>query len=242
MSPRRTFVVGDIHGCYDELIDLLQHVKFSDDDRMVAVGDLISKGPKNREVLDLFISDSRFSSVLGNQDLAVLNRLEGKDLHYTKAQKETAKVLEVDREKYIDFLKSLPLLIDLGSVIVVHAGIRPGVPLNLQAAADLLELRTLGTNPTKRRGTPWYEAYDGDKFVLFGHWPRSQPHRAPRALGIDTGCVYGHRLTTYLVETGELFSVAAREVYSHRPARVHNSAALIDQTVPPRMRTESIHA
>ena len=71
----RTIVVGDIHGCFDELTDLLEVIKLTSDDRLIAVGDLITKGPKNREVLDLFISDSRFSSVVGNHDRIIRQKL-----------------------------------------------------------------------------------------------------------------------------------------------------------------------
>ena len=67
----RTIVVGDIHGCYDELIELLERCSFSEADRVVAVGDLITKGPKDREVLDLFMTDERFRTVIGNHDLAL---------------------------------------------------------------------------------------------------------------------------------------------------------------------------
>ena len=70
----RTIVVGDLHGCYDELQDLLTQVAFSEDDRVISVGDLITKGPKNREVLELFMSDKRFTAVMGNHDLALRRR------------------------------------------------------------------------------------------------------------------------------------------------------------------------
>ena len=57
----QTIVIGDIHGCYDELVALLELVQLKSDDRVVAVGDLIVKGNKNREVLDRFMGDSRFT-------------------------------------------------------------------------------------------------------------------------------------------------------------------------------------
>jgi len=105
------------------------------------------------------------------------------------------------------------LMIDLGAHLVVHAGIRPGVALESQAIEDQTELRTLGADRTSREGQPWYEAYTGDKFVLFGHWPASAPRRASRALGLDTGCVYGYLLTAYIIEFDELVSVPARRTY-----------------------------
>ena len=73
----RTIVIGDIHGCYDELVALLDKVRAGAEDRIIAVGDLIVKGEQNREVLDLFMSDARLASVLGNHDRAVLRGLRG---------------------------------------------------------------------------------------------------------------------------------------------------------------------
>ena len=79
MKPR-TIVIGDIHGCYDELVHLLGEVKFGGRDRVIAVGDLIVKGEKNRQVLDLFMSDERFSAVIGNHDMALRRRWNGEDV------------------------------------------------------------------------------------------------------------------------------------------------------------------
>jgi hypothetical protein len=75
-------------------------------------------------------------------------------------------------------------------------------------------LRTLGPDRASREGVPWYEVYDGDKTVLFGHWPAGLPRRGPRALGLDTGCVYGYQLTAYVVEANRFASVHARRAYS----------------------------
>lgn len=214
----RTLVVGDLHGCYDELMALLGVAKFGADDRVVCVGDLVTKGLKSREVLELFMSDARFTSVLGNHDRALLAywRGERKKKKLKPAQRRCAKELKDGRDAYAAFLETLPKYVDLGSHVVVHAGLRPGVALAEQSIEDLTELRTLGEEPASREGTPWYEVYDGEKFALFGHWPAAQPRRGPRALGLDTGCVYGHRLTAYVVETGELHSVEALRAYDTR--------------------------
>src|SRR5467141_2883289 len=166
----RTIVIGDIHGCFDELSDLLELVEVRTDDRVIAVGDLIIKGPKDREVLDLFIEDDRFSSVIGNHDRALRQYWRGEPLLLTKEQRATANQLESKRERYSDYLSSLPFTINLGSHLVVHAGVRPGVPLRRQMASDLTEIRTMGANPPGRRGLPWYRVYRGKRIVLFGHW------------------------------------------------------------------------
>jgi hypothetical protein len=214
----RTVVVGDIHGCYDELLDLVGRVGLSSDDRLVCVGDLVVKGEKNREVLDLFMSDARFSSVMGNHDRAVLRGLHGEP-GLKASQEKCVRELEDEGPRYAAFLGALPLAIDLGSHVVVHAGLRPGVPLEKQEADDLVELRTLGPDRASREGVPWYEVYDGAQTVLFGHWPASPPRRGPRALGLDTGCVYGYQLTAYVLEEDKLVSVPARRAYNSPQGR-----------------------
>jgi hypothetical protein len=216
----RTVVVGDVHGCYDELVALVEKVALKTSDRLVCVGDLVVKGEKNREVLDLFISDERFSSVLGNHDRAILQHWKGERNELKPAQKRCSDELLEGRERYAAFLESLPAYIDLGSHVVVHAGLRPSVPLEEQSIEDLTELRTLGPDRTSREGLPWYEVYEGERRALFGHWPTWPPRRGPRAIGLDTGCVYGYSLTAYVVETGESFSVSARSAYDSPKQRV----------------------
>jgi diadenosine tetraphosphatase ApaH/serine/threonine PP2A family protein phosphatase len=213
---KRTIVIGDIHGCYDELIALLHKVDLRADDRLVAVGDLTVKGPKSREVLDLFTEDVRFSSVIGNHDLALVKHWRGEGSTLKPSQEAAWKELEQGGEHYFQYLSALPFKADLGSHIVVHAGLRPGVPLEEQSQEDLTELRTLGPDRTLRQGLPWYEVYSDSKIALFGHWPALEPRRGRSAIGLDTGCVYGNRLTSYIIETGEFISVAAEKAYSTR--------------------------
>lgn len=212
----RTIIIGDIHGCFDELTDLLKRLDLQPDDRVIAVGDLITKGPKNREVLDRFMGDPRFSSVVGNHDRRIRQSLRGEPVPLTKAQRKAIQELEGAPDKYAQYLRSLPYTIDLGDYLVVHAGIRPGVSLNHQMATDLTEIRTMGADPARRKGTAWYDVYRGAQTILFGHWPGREPKRATHAIGLDTGCVYGGHLTAYVIETAQFVSVPAREAYDGR--------------------------
>ena len=212
MKPR-TIVIGDIHGCYDELTELLEKAEVGEKDRIVSVGDLISKGPKSREVLELFMTDARFSSVMGNHDLALRRRWNGEDVDLKPSQKETHKELKGEKEAYVNFLNRLPFIIDLDTHLVVHAGLRPNVELCSQTTGDMTRMRTLGGDRESDEGTPWYHVYYGDKTVLFGHWPASEPRRGKKAIGLDTGCVYGFTLTAYIIETDEFVSVPAKRAY-----------------------------
>jgi len=209
----RTIVVGDIHGCYDELKDLLKKVKLKKTDRVVAVGDLVSKGPKTTQVLDLFMTDERFSTVLGNHDLILRRIWNGETIELKKSHKEINKKLKKNRDNYLQFLNGLPFMIDLGTHLVVHAGLRPNVELHSQTTGDLTRIRVLGPDRESEEGTPWYHLYNGEKTVLFGHWPAPEPRRGPKAIGLDTGCVYGYLLTAYIIETDEFVSVKAKKAY-----------------------------
>src|SRR5437763_8587007 len=144
---RRTIVIGDLHGCFDELKDLIDLIGLRRDDRVVAVGDLIVKGPKNREVLDLFIQDKRFSSVIGNHDRKLRQHLRGEPIPLTKDQRATLVQLDVQRERYSDYPKSRPFTIDLGPHLVLQARLRSYVPLTPQMTTNLTEIRTLVVNP-----------------------------------------------------------------------------------------------
>jgi diadenosine tetraphosphatase ApaH/serine/threonine PP2A family protein phosphatase len=219
----RTIVIGDIHGCYDELVALLDKVQAGASDRIIAVGDLIVKGERNREVLDFFMSDARCASVLGNHDRAILRYWRGKKKKLSEQQEDCRRELESGRERYEAYLASLPLTLDLGAHLVVHAGVRPGVALADQSAKDLTNLRTLEGKRSSPKGTPWYEVYDGAQTILFGHWPAPVVRRGARAIGLDTGCVYGYELTAYIIETGEFVQVKAARPYDDPGKRLRKA-------------------
>ena len=209
----RTIVVGDIHGCYDELMALIEEVNLGEKDRVVSVGDLITKGPKSKEVLELFMTDPRFTTVIGNHDLALRRKWNGEDIELKPAQKETHKELRGEKDAYASFFNRLPFIIDLDTHLVVHAGLRPNVELYSQTTGDMTRLRTLGPDRESDEGTPWYHVYYGDKIVLFGHWPAPEPRRGKKAIGLDTGCVYGYNLTAYIIEEDEFVTVTAKTAY-----------------------------
>lgn len=209
----RTIAIGDIHGCYDELRRLLEKMAVQPDDRVISVGDLTVKGPHSSRVVELFASDPRFSAVIGNHDLALVKHWRDPNVTLKPQQQLAFEELST-AGTCLDYLASLPYFEELGSHVVVHAGLRPGVRLANQTPEDLTELRTLSEDRTSREGLAWYEVYEGPKTALFGHWPAAEPRRAPHAIGLDTGCVYGYLLTAYIIETDEFVQVRANKVYS----------------------------
>ena len=191
----------------------MEKIDLGEKDRVICVGDLITKGPKSKEVLELFMTDTRFTSVIGNHDLALRRKWNGEDIELKPAQKEAHKELRDQKDAYASFFNRLPFTIDLDTHLVVHAGLRPNVELYSQTTGDMTRLRTLGPDRESDEGTPWYHVYYGEKTVLFGHWPSPEPRRGKKAIGLDTGCVYGYQLTAYIIEADEFVNVTAKTAY-----------------------------
>lgn len=211
----RTFVVGDVHGCRQELEDLLDAAIFRPErDALVLVGDLVAKGPDSAGVLAL-IRKLKGRSVLGNHDAAMLRLRHGsgeKRSHHA----EVAKTLSPDDWS---LLESLPWWLDFPqeNTLVVHAGLVPNVALVDQKKDDLLNMRSLLPDGTGSKriegGVPWAQGWNGPRFVVFGHDAVRGLQRAPYALGLDTGCCYGRQLTGVWLDSRALVQVPARQVW-----------------------------
>lgn len=205
-----TLVVGDVHGCADELERLIALVQPS---RTVLVGDLFTKGPDPAGVWAL-IQEHRIEAVLGNHDERLLRYLQGdrpRDLH----AREVARSLDVDR-RWRDWLAQLPLFREVGPFTVVHAGLHPSGSLAMTTRAMALTMRRWPLDDPK--APRWGRVYQGERRVIFGHdavagIQRHERKGLPFCIGLDSGCVYGKRLTGYLVEDDEQIGVDAARVY-----------------------------
>lgn len=207
----RTIIFGDIHGCYEEWQDLLDKVKPASNDKLVCVGDMIAKGPSSRRVLDMAMRlGSALRCVQGNHEYALLKhwragKLKSLDEHFGEVIREFG----ADVDKYLHFIDSWPLYLELPECFVVHAGIRPGIPWNQQAPEDLVTLRTLEPG-----GEAWYDAYPGTKLIVHGHWAARGLVVRPNVIGLDSGCVYGRSLSAVVLPERQILSVSARRAYS----------------------------
>lgn len=214
---QRTLLVGDVHGCLDELQALLTEAAVGPGDRVVLVGDLTSKGPDSQGVLQL-ARERGFLAVLGNHDDAVL-RARQPDAAARPPKEEHLRVAASLSAEDWRWLGSLPLTLALPelNVLVVHAGLVPGVPLDRQRRADLLLMRSLtpdgrGTRHAEE-GPPWAAAWRGPEHVVFGHDAVRGVQLHPFATGLDSGCVYGRALTGLLLPERRLVQVPARRAY-----------------------------
>jgi hypothetical protein len=192
-------VVGDVHGCAAELAELFDRVALATDDRVVLVGDLVLKGPDSGGVMKL-VRALGAQSVRGNHDERLLSLRAANEL---SREPEVAAQLDDADWRY---LAALPLWLDCPELRVVHAGLEVGVPIEEQAPRTLLTTRTIDpqgrASDARDGGKPWGALYQGPPHVVFGHNALPEPQVHAWATGLDTGCVYGGRLTALVLPAG----------------------------------------
>jgi hypothetical protein len=205
----RTVIVGDVHGCRRELEQLLEKVGFTAGDRLVFVGDLVARGPDSLGVLDV-VRRTGAIVVRGNHEQKLLSwkeskmaRLRGEDAREVKLGAIHARLAPMLRPGDWSLFETALLWLDLPEhgVRVVHAGVQPGVPIERVKPSTLMRIRTVRDDgrPSQDGHILWGARYTGPPQVVFGHnaAPGLQLHRW--ATGLDTGCVYGGRLTAIVL-------------------------------------------
>jgi bis(5'-nucleosyl)-tetraphosphatase (symmetrical) len=262
------YAIGDIQGCYKQFMELLQLIDFNPSkDVLYLVGDLVNRGPNSLEVLKwVYKNQDSVITVLGNHDIYLLARFN----HLVKLDNDDT-LSDVIRDKninkYIDWLRSCPLVYHDNQYIMAHAGIYPQMDFNellhinhsvsnhLQSAdytqfiesifgnkpnywsSDLSSLKKMkfAINSCTRmrflerdgfaldyryKGdlanmpehlTPWFHTpFDPsiNKKIIFGHWAALGFFHEERYISLDTGCVWGRKLTAMNLENYELAQIA----------------------------------
>lgn len=209
----RTLFIGDVHGCSDELDALLKEAGWTSDDRLVFVGDLVAKGPDSAGVVQRAI-ELKALAVLGNHDAHLLDVRAGlsKKAHHVGVAKTLT-------DAQWTFLDQLPLWLDFPelNVLVVHGGLVPGVDLTNQPRHLLLNMRSIDAEgkgtPRLEAGVPWASRWPGPRHVVFGHDAVRGLQQHPFATGLDSGCVYGRKLSGLWWPERKLVQVSAARAY-----------------------------
>jgi Calcineurin-like phosphoesterase len=226
---RRTLIVGDVHGCREEVEALLGVVAFVPHvDRLVFVGDVVVRGPDPRGMLAL-ARRLEATIVRGNHEQKLLAGRAGAARLGADHQR-VADVLSPDDWRT---LEATPLWFGLPhhGLTVVHAGVIPGLDVAGTPPEALLRMRTIDRHgrwsDDRDTGTLWGALYIGPPHVIFGHNARDEAQLHPWATGLDTGCVYGRRLTGMLLDEGEAVprGEAARAKLVSVPAKRPTNAA-----------------
>lgn len=216
MEGKTTFVIGDVHGCLDMLKDLLDRIPWRPGrDSLVFIGDCIDRGSDPKGVIDWIVDlIARYPGVdclLGNHEAMLLNYLAGKErsLYLANRGMTTLKSYMAERREgegplippdHMAFFRSLRPFLELDDYYLVHAGFRPGVEIARQSLEDMTWIRE-----------PFISSlYDFGKKVVFGHTPFARPLITQNKIGLDTGAVYGNRLTCVKLPEERFYSVKSR--------------------------------
>jgi bis(5'-nucleosyl)-tetraphosphatase (symmetrical) len=192
-----TFFVGDVQGCALELQDLLKAARFDEArHRLALCGDLVNRGPDSASVLALARRLDALT-VIGNHEVALLEGKRTPTLDAVRAQ------LGASLATSLRWLEQRPLFVREDGFLLVHAGIAPGKRPEACTREELTEIRMVD-------GRPWFDSWRGPETVIFGHWAQRGKVDLPLCKGLDTGCVYGGRLTGLWWPRGEWVSVPAR--------------------------------
>jgi hypothetical protein len=222
----RTIVVGDVHGCREELEELVRLCGWQPGQRLVLAGDLVAKGPDSRGVIAR-AREWGALAVLGNHDARVLHlrdiRTGRMPDDKREAKPEHQLVVNTLGVAEWEYLEALPLFLRLGperpgvpDTVVLHAGAVPGVPIERQSRENLITMRSIREDgePTKKlKGHPWAAMWRGPERIVFGHDAIRGLQEYELATGLDSGCVYGGSLTALVLPERKLVQVRARRAY-----------------------------
>lgn len=246
-------IVGDIHGCYAELIELLERLGYQpnginqdgpmaspiyshpENRTMIFLGDIVDRGPAILSTLKLvynMVESGNAFCVPGNHDVKLLRKLNGKDVRIVHGLAETMQEIDAlpvkERDAFIEearsFIRGLVshYVLNDGKLVVAHAGLKH--EMQGRGSGKVREFCLYGetTGEIDEFGLPvrhnWAAEYRGRTMVVYGHTPVPEAEWLNRTINIDTGCVFGGKLTALRYPEKELVSVPARRTYCE-PAR-----------------------
>ena len=243
-------IIGDVHGCFDELFALLERLGYKitqpgadgvegrsfsvchpEGRKAVFVGDLVDRGPGVVHVLKLVMSmvaDGAALCVAGNHESKLVRKLKGRNVQVSHGLAESLAQLETEppefQQRATQFMDGLisHYVLDGGNLVVAHAGMKEEYQGRASARVRDFCLYGETTGETDEWGLPvradWAAGYRGQATVVYGHTPVAEPEWLNRTINVDTGCVFGGRLTALRYPENELVSVPAERVY-YEPVR-----------------------
>ncbi|MDP9296419.1 MAG: polynucleotide kinase-phosphatase [Actinomycetota bacterium] len=249
-------IVGDVHGCHDELMELLGELGYiaegedvlrhPEGRKAVFLGDLVDRGPATPAVLRTVMSMVEADAAIcvpGNHENKLVRALKGRDVQIAHGLGESLAQLEQEpeefRTKVRDFLDGLVshFVLDDRKLVVAHAGMREEMQGRASAAVRAFALYGETTGEIDEFGLPvrypWAEDYRGGALVVYGHTPVPEATWVNGTMDIDTGCVYGGKLTALRYPEKELVSVPAKRVYYEPGKPLQDDSAAPGADAPP---------
>lgn len=239
-------IVGDVHGCRHELTALLERLGYAatptagsgeavfrhpQGRKAVFLGDLVDRGPDTPGTLRLVMAMVAAETALcvpGNHDVKLMRKLRGRNVQVSHGLAESLAQLAAETEEFRQSVAAFVdarvshYVLDDGKLVVAHAGLKQSMQGRASGKVRDFALYGETTGETDEFGLPvrydWAAEYRGPATVVYGHTPVPEPEWLNNTLCIDTGCVFGGRLTALRYPEREIVSVPAARTY-FTPAR-----------------------
>jgi protein phosphatase len=233
-------IIGDIHGCYDELLELLEKLGYKNHNntfvhpqgrQMGFVGDAADRGPRSLDVWKLLFNQqdadalvyspgnhcNKFHRYLNGHNVQITHGLETTVAEYLEYPKEKRAMF---RKRFFSFFERIPYYnkLDEGKLIISHAGIREDM-IDKPIQKNIIVFVLFGDITGKQHpdGRPirgdWAKSYRGDAFIVYGHTPIKEVRFMKKTANIDTGCVFGGKLSALRYPEMETISVPSKQPY-----------------------------
>ena len=216
----RTIVVGDVHGCFTELTNLLSKIKFSDRDLLISVGDLVDRGPFSREVAQFFRDTKNAYSALGNHERKLAGTIRGTMQPAWSQRHSLSKLPEKEHLLWADYFESLPAVIETNHAIITHARLDPAVSIEKQIPYHVCAVGGAGVviekdvNGLPLWFTEWAETSANKKPLCVGHVSYPTIALKPsRLYALDTDAAKGGHLTAVIFPECKVVQVSSKKNY-----------------------------
>jgi serine/threonine protein phosphatase 1 len=207
---KRTFVIGDIHGCFDELMELTHLIHLQPEDELISLGDIVDRGNKSKEVFEYFRDRPNAVVLIGNHERKHMNGVLSYAQEIVKVQ------MGNDYPDFIKWLSALPYYYDTTEALIVHAALEPELPVHAQKE-EVLCGSTAGEKWLEKKygeGINWATLYNSSQPVIYGHHVKGDiPAIVNNTYGIDTGCCHGGFLTAIELPGFHIHQVKAKKDY-----------------------------
>lgn len=211
---RRIIVIGDIHGCFDEFMSLLDKCSYTSEDIVVSVGDLVDHGPKIKETLAWFYNTTGSYSVEGNHDNRAKRYWLGnpvkKENGLTHTIRQVGNAVSSNANELSAWINLWPQIIRLPDIrtiptYVVHAGIAGWRPIEDQKYSTCLYARYVCGKDffDSDNGVDWWKTLDGNYTIISGHTVTDNPHPCDNAYCLDGGASKGGELRALILDSGK---------------------------------------
>ncbi|MCP4132954.1 MAG: hypothetical protein GY754_18460 [bacterium] len=251
MKNKTIYAISDIHGCLKELKELINILPLEDNSQIIFLGDYVDRGEYSREVIDYIINLKKTHNIIplmGNHEQMMLDFFENKDTTEaslfvfngggaTLASYGDMTSNYTIPDEHVAFLKSLRIYHETEDYFFIHAGLpnKPLLEIDQSILKDLLWIRDDFYNST----------FNWGKTIIHGHTPVKNCYFSDKRINIDTGCVYGNKLSAIQLPQKEIYQVDKIEPVKHLYFKDKDSrrkAVRYSSNIPVEINTEGLPA